>query len=314
MKKIDGSWFEFQHMFDTEGKYWNKECLCFAKEQWIAKIEEMANLGFEYLVLMASALDGKTFFKSDNFNSFELACPNALEVLLSTADKYNLKVFIGNDFVGDWSNAKKMIIDPELIKKRDSLSAEIAEKYGFHKSFYGWYLPNEAEMAPYYSQEFITYVNHNAKFFDSLTPGKKKLIAPYGTCKTCVNDTLIKQIDSLNVDVIAYQDEVGVRKSRIEDTKIWFERLNRAHEKVGKAQIWADVEIFQFEGDVYKSALIPSTFDSISQQIDNVAPFVEKILVYQYLGMMSDKHSIAKVGHPGSEKLYQDYYNWLKQN
>jgi hypothetical protein len=72
------------------------------------------------------------------------------------------------------------------------------------------------------------------------------------------------------------------------------------------------MEIFEFEGDVYKSALIPADFERILKQMEDISPFVEKILVYQYLGIMNKPGSVASVGHPGSEKLYNDYMNWYK--
>ncbi len=313
MKKIDGSWFEFQHMNKAEGKYWNKECANFTENMWKEKIKEMSELKMEYIVLMASALDGKTFYKSNHFPSFEINCKNCLDILFQTADRYNMKVFVGNDFVGDWRNPKMMIRDPLLIKKRDILTAEIAERYSHHKSFYGWYWPNEAEINPYYCEDFIEYVNYNSRLVDSLTPGKKKLIAPYGTCKAKTDDRFVKQLDKLDVDYIAYQDEVGVKKTRVEDTYKWFENLRNAHDKSGRSEIWADVEIFDFEGEVYESALIESNLERISKQIDNVSTFVEKILVYQYLGMMNKPGSIAKTGNRKNEEYYKEYHTWLKR-
>ena len=70
------------------------------------------------------------------------------------------------------------------------------------------------------------------------------------------------------------------------------------------------MEIFEFEGDVYKSALIPADFERILKQMEDISPFVENILVYQYLGIMNKPGSIATVGHTDSGKLYNDYLNW----
>jgi hypothetical protein len=309
---INGSWFEFKHNLDIEGKYWNHTCLGFSATQWREKIREMAELGMEYLVLMGIAYDGETFYPSQYFNQYYMDCQNPLEAFFQAASEYNIKVFVSNDFLGYWRDPEKMITDPEIDKKRQQAMEEVVALYSHYQSFYGWYWPNEAELNPYYSDEFIRYVNDCTDLGHQLLPGSKTLIAPYGTNKVIADDHYAKQLEQLNVDVIAYQDEVGVQKSKVGNLGGYFENLKKVHDKVGRSAIWADVEIFEFEHEVYKSALIPASFTRIKQQLDQITPFVDKILVYQYLGMMNSPDTEAFAGHLGSEQLYNDYAAYLK--
>jgi hypothetical protein len=46
--------------------------------------------------------------------------------------------------------------------------------------------------------------------------------------------------------------------------------------------------------------------------MEAISPWVDKILVYQYQGMMNKPGSAAFAGCPASAKLYTDYQNWLK--
>ena len=101
---IVGSWFEFQHHNRAEGVYWNPACACFDATAWHAKVGEMAAIGLEYLVLMAVALDHKTFYPSRLLLAWEMACPDSLEALLQAADDHGIKVFVGNDFWGQWDS------------------------------------------------------------------------------------------------------------------------------------------------------------------------------------------------------------------
>ena len=78
MKKINGTWFEFRHFGVPEGKYFNPFLMTFTPEQWVAMIEDIAGLGMEYLVLMCSALDVKTFYKSELFEEYPITCKNLL--------------------------------------------------------------------------------------------------------------------------------------------------------------------------------------------------------------------------------------------
>jgi len=311
IKPISGSWFEFQHHATVEGVDWNPECACFTSQQWEEKIKEIADVGMEYAALMATALYYRAFFPTKIFAPWRLACADPMEAVLTAADKYGVKFFIGGGFYGDWES-DKIVSDPVAARKRLQAIEELTRLYSRHKSFYGWYWPNEAFIDRYYSQEFIRYVNTCSRLARQLTPHARILIAPYGTRVAVPDDKYVRQLESLDVDIIAYQDEVGVRKSTPEETPRFYEGLRKAHDRAQRAAIWADVEIFKCEGAVYKSALLPAPFSRVLRQLGAVSPWVDKILVYQYQGMMNQPGSAAFCGSPESAKLYTAYVNWLR--
>jgi len=311
IKPITGSWFEFQHHATVEGVDWNPACVRFTTSQWDAKIKEIADTGMEYLVLLATALYYRAFYDTGIFPKWNLACPDPMEAVLSAADKYKIKFFVGGGFYGDWES-DITISDPVAAKKRLQAMEELSRRYAHHPSFYGWYWPDEAFINPYYSPEFITYVNTCSKLARQLTPHAQIMIAPYGTRVARPDDQYVRQLDAMDVDVIAYQDEVGVRKSKVTETAAFYEGLRKAHDRAQKAKIWADVEIFEFENEVYKSALLPASFDRVLKQLEAVSPWVDQILVYQYQGMMNKPGSTAFAGCPASTRLYSDYMNWLQ--
>ncbi len=309
-KPISGSWFEFQHHSTVEGVDWNPACAAFTCQQWDAKIREIADVGMEYLVLMCTALYFRSFFPTTIFPQWKLACSDPLEAVLSAAEKYGVKFFIGGGFYGDWQSPN-IISDPQAARYRLQAIEEITKLYGHHRSFYGWYWPNEAFINRYFSEEFIQYVNTCSRLARQLTPHARIMIAPYGTRVAVPDDKYVRQLASLDADIIAYQDEVGVRKSKVEETPAFYEGLRKAHDRAQRAAIWADVEIFEFEGTVYQSALLPASFDRVLRQLAVVSPWVDKILVYQYQGMMNKPTSAAFAGSPQSTTLYTAYVDWL---
>lgn len=306
-RKIDGTFFEFLHHNTAEGKYWNSALNGFSSEDWRCKVREIADIGMEYIVIMATALYDKCYFKSSVYPFAGIPCADPIEEILDEADKCGVKVFLGNGFYGDWRKAGNNIKDKEVIARSFRAMEELAELYAHHESFYGWYYPDESCIILNFSKDFVNYVNLCSAHCHSLTPEKKTLIAPYGTNLALPNSRYVHTLEKLDVDFIAYQDEVGVKKTKVDRTKKIFERLNKAHEKAGRAKLWADIELFDFEGMVYKSALVPANFDRIQKQIDNVAPYVEKILCYQYLGIMNPSDSKAFAGHEKSAELYERY-------
>jgi hypothetical protein len=310
---IRGSWFEFQHHNPAEGIYWNPACAAFSGEQWSAKVKEMADLGMEFLVLMCTALHFKAFYDTDILPKFELACPDPIETLLSAADKYKVKFFMGGGFYGKWDDGN-IITDPVAAKKRLQAIEELAAKYGRHRSFYGWYWPNEAFINRCFQEEFITYVNTCSRLARSLQPKTKILIAPYGTRVAVPDDTYVRQLERLDVDIVAYQDEVGVRKSKPEELAALYEGLRIAHDRVPQRKLWSDTEVFEFEGETYRSALLPAPFERVEKQLAAVSPYVDVILIYQYQGMMSKPGANAYAGHERAAELYTDYASWLRRN
>ena len=310
-RKIDGTFFEFRHHNTAEGKYWNPALEKFQGEDWRRKVREISELQMEYIVVMATALYERCFFKSSVYPFAEMPCEDPIEDILSEADECGVKVFLGNGFYGDWTKAGKNIKDQEIISRSFKAMEELTALYGHHKSFYGWYFPDETCIILKFSKDFVFYVNLCTEECRRLTPGKKTLIAPYGTNLALANGSYVKCLSRLDVDFIAYQDEVGVRKTPVARTEKIFEKLRKAHDKAGRAELWADIELFDFEGMVYKSALVPSSIERISRQIENVAPYCDKILSYQYLGIMNPRDSLSFAGHKDSAKLYENYKRWL---
>lgn len=310
---LDGTFFEIHHHNTAEGKSWNPALDSFTAENWREKVREIAALKMEYIVVMATALYDRCYFESSVFPLADIPCADPIEAVLDEADKCGIKVFLGNGFYGDWTKPGVNITSSEVIDRSFKAMDELTEKYARHKSFYGWYFPDETCIILRFSGNFMKYVNLCSARCREITPDKKALIAPYGTNLTLTNSKYIDALASLDVDFIAYQDEIGVKKTRVWQSERIFERLKKAHDKAGRAALWADIELFKFEGMVYKSALLPADFKRIERQIANVAPYADKIIGYQYIGLMNPEDSGSFAGHESSAELYRQYAEYLKK-
>jgi hypothetical protein len=306
LDKIEGSWFEFQHHSFDETKYWNADLLKFTAGQWDDKIREIAETGMRFLVLLDVAAYGKSFYPSGLMPIFEMGCDDPLEAVLAAADKYGIKFFVSNDYFGNWRDSQEMMTDPNVASLRRQGVEEVASKYAHHDSFFGWYYPNETGIHGHYEDFFIKYVNDCSAEIAKVTPNLKTLIAPYGTRNIEYGDRFVQQLDQLDVDYIAYQDEIGVEKTKVEESAAIFERLQKMHHKSGRSELWADVEVFQFSGDVYRSEAVSAQSERVIGQLEAVAPFVEKILIYQYIGLINKPGSGSFAGRPQTAKLYED--------
>lgn len=318
LKPITGTWFEFSHHNKPEGKYWNPIVKHFSDEQWEEKVGEIASLGMKYIVLLCSSLvyedECGAYFKTDIYPFADMAAKDPIGALMRAAERHGIKVFMSCGFYGPWTHTGENMTSPEVRARAFKAMEQLYAQYGHYSSFFGWYLPDELGIWPYYTEDFIKYVNDYAAFGRSINPAHKMLIAPYGTNHLIADDKYIAQLEAMDCDYIAYQDEIGVQKSKPEETAAYYEALRKAHDKAGRAALWADMEVFEFEGQVYRSALLPAEFSRIERQMTSISPYVDEILIYQYEGMFNKPGTKAYCGHPDSIKLYNDYVEFLKRN
>jgi len=308
---IRGSWISIW-WDDRRHFYWNEACRRFSARQWQCAVADMAELGFEYLVLLAVAKGGRAFYDTPLLPKLEMACADPIEALLSAGDRHGVKFFVSSDWYGAWDEGA--LLDPDRMAKRFQMMAELAARYGGHRSFYGWYWPNEAGLTPWFSESFVRHVNLCSREARRLTPRARILIAPYGTNGAVNDDRFVRQLEQLDVDIIAYQDEVGCLRMTPRQSAAAFARLRQAHDRVPQRALWADVEVFAWEGppNRQESPLIPAPFERVRAQLQAVSPYVDKVLIYQYQGLMNKPDSPAFAGHPDSVRLYEDYRSWLR--
>lgn len=308
LKPVVGTWFEFRHHNAAEGKYWNEICKNFTDEQWEELIADMADLGMKYMPMMCTSLvtndEAEAYFETDIFPMADMKCKEPMSVMFDAADKYGIKIFVSCGFYGNFNTPYANMISEEVKERAFKAMKELYERYGHHESFYGWYLPDEKWVNPYFSEEFIKYVNAYTAYGRSLMPNAKTLIAPYGVANIIADEKYIEQLTRLDVDYVAYQDGIGVESATVEKSGEYFKALREAHDAAGRSKIWADVEFFGFEGQIYKSALIPANVERVMKQLEAVSPYVDEILCYQYQGIMNKPETKAYCGSGKSEELY----------
>jgi hypothetical protein len=338
-KKIDGAWFEFYHWSEDEGSFWNKDIIKLTNGQWAEMIKGMHGIDMNIVIIQelfrnqkyvgqhtmeTTGYTGFPYYKSalypqkpgqsllDNVENGRssvnypgwknIAADSALEAVLSEADKNNMKVFLG---VGMYAWFDFTDASLEWSKK---VARELWEKYGSHKSFYGWYVSEEIagnlgdndkrrdELVHFFS-EFTPYVR-------SLAPDKPVMLAT--NCHDIKGSNgyypaLLKNLDILcpfGFHRMPENDYTGSEAAKV---------LQDYCDKAG-SHLWLDLEVFLF---AEKNALYPRLVDQVITDLLKFDNF-EKICCYSYTGLMNAPWQTASPGGDRTVRLYNDYLQYLK--
>lgn len=168
------------------------------------------------------------------------SCADVVGAVLAGADAVGSRVLLSCEFVHDESDS---VTDPSVMAGRLAIMEELATGWvPQHPSFLGWYFSSEAYIAPYFQNsvghlhrallssilqhatmhsmvplplQFIAYISTLSARARQLTPAALLFSSPYGTRSAINDDKFVAQLRSLDLDVLAYQDEVGCVRDEV---------------------------------------------------------------------------------------------------
>jgi hypothetical protein len=314
VKPIKGTFLNFEYQ-DERNKYMSPDGIDgTSPELWHQKIQELSEMGIEYVILIFVANEGRAFYPSEFMPpAYPSGKESPVEAVLRAAEKFHIKVFMSSGWAhSDNDNSKKASI--RAIQQK--IMKETAHLFLHYRSFYGWYLPCEDMLGPFLSQEAVEAVNDLAAEAKRLTPNAKILISPYGLRWVDFSKKDFEnQIAKLKVDIIAYQDQVGCLTDPLSMVKMKevFQHLRPVHDR-NKIALWANNEAFTWEKGINDtaSALIPAPIPRLISQMAGVSKAgVDQLISFSFQGLLDKPFSKIPMGQADfSQTAYQDYMDW----
>ncbi len=337
-KLIDGAWFEFYHWSEDEGRYWNSDIIRLNNKQWKEMIKGMHDINMNIVIIQelfrnqkyvgehnmdSTGYKGIPYYQSDLFpvqpgislldnvqngksspcypEWKKLAADAPLESVLSEADRHNMKVFLGVGLYA-WFDFTKGSL--EWSKK---VARELWDKYGMHKSFYGWYILNEIAgnlgADDSRRKELVDFFMEFTAFVRTFAPDKPVMLAT--NCHHVRNSggyypELLKYLDILCPFGFHRMPEGDYTGKEV--AKILQDYCDSA-----KCHLWMDMELFRFgEGN----ALYPRHIEQVITDLSLFDNF-EKICCYSYTGLLNAGWQSATPGGVRTVRLYNDYMKYL---
>lgn len=314
VKPITGTWINLAYK-DVRNKYTNPKGFDNTDPNlWKAKVRELAQMGIEYLVFMEVANEGEAYYPSQIMpHCYNDNIQSPVEAILDEAKKCKMKVFMSTGWAKDQDDNLQ---DPAIRARQLQIMEELSVLYKEHDAFYGWYLPVEDCICPIFAEHAVQAVNALVARAKELTPGKRTMISPYGIGLSDFDDPNYEtQLAKLQVDIIAYQDEVGCVRDKftLPRLKRNWKKLRDIHNRLD-IEMWANCETFTWEGGTNdrQSALIPASYPRLlSQQVAASMGGVDRIISFMFGGIIENPDSPYQLGQPiWSNKLYTDYIAW----
>ncbi|MBM3472924.1 MAG: DUF4434 domain-containing protein [Armatimonadetes bacterium] len=282
-------------------------------------VDAMHRLGMDTIIVTYVEFQGHFFYPSrvrfyDRDHQKEAGGSwvpyDAIEAILSRADRHGMHVFLGLGRSGDLMLLANGLQDPQRIASAVATSREVAtelwERYQGHRSLYGWYLTHEMNDLAAAS----AYYDPVADFCHSLRPDMPVLVAPDGSPKTS-RETL----EASHVDIFAYQDAVGPGyvpyqytydpERRIASLEEVYADYQSRHQGSRK-HLWTDLEIWEMAGPNYGNPY-PAAWTRVARQLAIESRHVEMVTAYEVLGFLEAPDGALKLEGRRAADLYREY-------
>lgn len=316
--RIGGAWVGLYHWSEEEGRLWNADIRKMTDADWRGLVRAMHEIGMDVIVLQEvfrnQAYVGKHTIERDGYRGkafypsrlcpdrMPIAARDPVEAILSEADAHGMSVFMGVgcyawfDFTSGSLAWHKRVAD------------ELWERYGHHASFYGWYVSEE--IAGHLGtddrrrRELVAFFRAFQAHCRAKAPDKPVMLA--------TNCHRVRQGLDFYPDFLAHCDILcpfGFHRMPADDMtgQDVARLLQRLCDEAG-AHLWMDLEVFLFGS---QRELYPRPISGLIKDLQQFGQF-EKILCYQFPGLLNAPWAALKPGGEATVKLYQDYARYIR--
>lgn len=324
--KIDGAWFSIVHWSETEGRYMNRDLERLSDSDWRLQVRGLQWLSMNVIVIEEvfrntaypfkhnmerDGYPGRAYYNSKLYpGRMKIAARDPIGSILDEADRRGIHVFLG---VGMYAFFD---FSPGALAWHKQVAMELWRMYGHHPSFYGWYVSAEicgnllpcVAMAPEQARQSRAQL---ARFFRefrahcrTLAPDRPVMLSPNSHHMPQAEAGWRKLLSAL--DIVCpfgfHRQPKGDLSG--EQAAAWLQKLC---DDTG-AHLWLDLEAFDFEKGT--GALVPRGVDGLISDLVRFRNF-EKVLCFEYTGILNEPGVKHPPGGGGTVKLWQDYQNYL---
>lgn len=293
--RLDGTFLQLK----SEHKQWRSE-------DWKQLFDYFRAIQLNTLIIQWTVHDEVAFTASGSSGE---ASGSTLDMLLEEADRNGMQVFVG--LVSDSDFWKRIEQPPEnvrlylddLRKRTLDLATQLLPLVRGRASFKGWYIPEEIDDVNWVGAEARQILlDHMSELCSSLKkwiPGKDIALSGFSNgnlSPASLQALWIELLGRAEVDIVMFQDGVGVHKLSLEMLPSYLEALRQALDMVGR-DLYVIIEIFRSTNtrnhreDRFQA--VPAAFEHIRQQLKTASPYAENLIAFSVPEYMTPFGGIA---------------------
>jgi hypothetical protein len=225
-----------------------------SQAQWQQLFAEMRKLGLRHIVLQWSVIDDQAFYRSRSFRSTP---EPVLEWIMELAEKSGMQVMLG---LSHQSKHWQMVDDKDArqgylaqqIERVARTAGELVAGAAKSRAFAGWYLSEEVDDINWVddaANEWLrSYLFQATSLLKTITPGAPIGISTFANEKTPPKNLerfwkrLLERVPAL--DVVYFQDGIGVHKLGLDKLPEYYEAMARATASQ-KKELRPVIELFE---------------------------------------------------------------------
>jgi len=317
---ITGSFLDIQHVNNWDAQYWIDECREWREENWTALVAQMKAAGLDTAILTNCALWGRPLYPANRQTvgaQWPMPCPDPVGAIVRACEQHGLGLYLGLGAFGRYSLNANPDLSPEHDTWLANMAEDLREKYGHSRALQGFYLSTEAHAVKGGGLFEPADCEKTARFVRAIrgrVPGTKLMMSPahLGRPRPEQLDPLQRQLEQLNVDIIAYQDHAGFEKLypslNFNEAAEGYALIKPLHAKAGQ-QLWVNCEVFDYteKRPDGRRVCTPCAFERLQRQLLAAAPVADKLIIYQYQGLMNQRTPQVNIGAPGTDELHDAY-------
>lgn len=312
-ERIGGAWVGITHWSEKEGKPWNAQIKKMTDAQWRQLVRGMHGIGMNIIVIqqvfqnqvydyedsliLRHGYRGLAYYPSKLYpGRMHIAAKDPIGAILTEADRLGMHVFLGVGMYAWFDYSHASLVWHERVAK------ELWQFYGGHPSFYGWYISEEGDGSlgdSTHRQQMVDFFRHFTPYVHRMAPGKPVMLATNCYHLLGAQATYLKLL--LHIDILcpfAFDrmpkgDETGQQAAAL---------LAKLTDETG-THLWLDMEVFVFDKE---GGLVPRPISGVIGDLHRYTGF-EKILCYQYPGLLTAPTASVKLGGQPAVKLYLNY-------
>jgi len=277
-------------------------------EQWRDEFQYMRDALLDQMLIQwtADSKEKTTVFPSTLAGYTQNTQHDVVERALQTADACGAQVYLGLQVNDDWWT--NYIDDASWLQNEattaNALADDIWQRYQYHPSFAGWYLPFEVDNVETSSPQWdnlVAFYRTVGNHLHKLAPGKPVVISPFyntgeGLTPSQWQTMWEYVLQRSPIDILVLQDGVGAGHATKSQLPEWFSAVGNAIEHSRPImQFWADTE-------TYTQGYATMPIHSIVNDMRAVQPYVTNYVSFSFNHYLSPQQV-----NPLYYETYMDY-------